>query len=327
MIVEVKKSITVMRVPNTSEYLIANFQVIGDSGNKKIGGSVTAENAMLVNKEELETYMPNILGLSPSDPRWGDRLDTYIRSISVPVPENGLALNIGFVFDNTDILKKSAIAAYIKDNKLSEGDFEDVVEHLTINVNRNFWWKYATPMKAEDYFLWRYIQRYHKVANKLEDADNKSLKIMFYILDEDEIKSKQIAAFELKTKANKLFNNLLESPEKARAVLLLMEQYNIVLTAKSKSEYLMALDTIRETDVARFIEAASDLEQKEKAVFLRECIAYNILAQYPNSTVVYDGATGNVIGNNLREAAAYIFDPVNEKYNNTIRGLLKSKVV
>lgn len=323
--ITISKKLRIMRKPKVSEFLTANFKVLGDIGSKKIGGSINAEAAMLVNSEELASYVPLLIGISPTSPDWGKALDNYVRSLSVIIEDNGKEIEIGFVFDITDITKKEAINVYRKENNLEDASEEDLVAHICANVNRNYFWKYGRPIEAKDYYLWRYCQNYRAVANTLKDVDDTSLSIRFYILDEEELAKDQQSAFKLKNAANKMYFEILNKPEDVRAVLFLMDKGDKVLTAKDNEALMMILDQAKDENVGVFMKAAKNLDKRRDEVFIEECVARAILQKAPHSNMIVDSADGTVIGANVKEAAAFLNLPANLKIKNTLEGVLKNK--
>ena len=367
--ITLSKKIKIMRKPRVSEYAIANFKVLGDTGNIKIGGSVSAENAMLVNEEELKSYLPNILGVSPNSPKWGELSDNYVRSISVVIGENGYDIEIGFNFSINDITRRDAVEEYVKtvnaridtaidempkvvipekkDDKgnitspkttgLSEDalalkatrlDIKDeaaVVAHIVANVEREFWWKYGKPIDPASFFLWRYCRNYRKVANHIKDADDKSLNIKFYLLDEDEVKDEKLKAFAIKNAANKAYNAVSGSIDTIKIVLYACEYGNETIACTSSDDYLMLLDRLKDEQPARFVKVASNVSKYKEHAFVEECITRGIFEKLINSNLIVDAETNETIGSSIESAVAFIKDPANAKYVNRIEGILKSK--
>lgn len=367
--ITLSKKIKIMRKPRVSEYAIANFKVLGDTGNIKVGGSVSAENAMLVNEEELKTYLPNILGVSPNSPKWGELSDNYVRSISVVIGENGYDIEIGFNFSITDVTKRDAIEAYVqnvnaridaavaempkvvipekKDDKgnviapktsgLSEDalalratrldvkDEEAVIAHIVANVDREFWWKYGKPIDPASFFLWRYCCGYRKVANHVKDADDKSLNIKFYLLDEDDVKDEKLKVFAIKNAANKAYNTVSGSLDTVKIVLFACEYGREALSCKTPDDYLMLLDRLKDEQAARFVKVANNVNKYREHAFIEECIARGIFERLIHSNLIVDAETNETVGASIEAAAAFIKDTANAKYVNRLEGILKSK--
>lgn len=326
--ITLSKNITIMKKEKVSEFKVVNFKVLGDASNKKIGGSVKAENAMLVNAEELRSYLPNILGVSPTAPEWGKAVDNYVRSVSAPVESNGLDLEIGFTFDITDIDFKPAIDALIKEAKIDE-DEKSLVEYITSKVNRNHWWRYGRPIEPADYFLWRYVQNHRKVANSIADAD-KSLNISFYIIDQEDVRKSKTAAFKIKNEANNLYFSISKDIDKVKAVLFAADKGMDVVAAKGVSaeeDLIIALDQLKDQSPANFIKYASNIERAKEEAFVQECIARGVLTKLSNTNLITDAATGETIGNGIPEVLTYFRQESNSKYLNEVKGRLKAKSI
>lgn len=324
--ITVQKTVTLMRKEKVSEFKTLNFAVLGDSSTRKIGGSISAENAMLVNAEELRSYLPNIIGVSPSAPEWGKALDMYVRSIAVPVEANGLDLEIGFNFDHTDYDRKAAWDALAKEAKIDPTDEKKVVDYIQTAINRNYWWKYGQPITPADYFLWRYTQNHRKVANSMADAD-KSLHISFYIVDQDDVKAERSKAFKLKNQANGLYFKLSSDMAKVKAVLFAGGKGMNVISARDNDDILMALDSFREQEPAKFIELASNTDAIAESAFVQEAVARGVLNKLPNTNLITDSSTGEPLGGNVEEVIVFLRKEENLKQLNEIKGRMARKTI
>ena len=89
------RSVTIMLVKNYSLYRKANDKVL-PRRKDFIGSSIHSSRVLSSNKEEVDTYFPNIIGLSPSDPNFVMRVKQHLNNIRVPVDELGRTFNISF---------------------------------------------------------------------------------------------------------------------------------------------------------------------------------------------------------------------------------------
>jgi len=323
--ITISKQVRIVRKDKASEYKIKNFKVLGDSGDKKIGGSIKAENAMLVNSAELKSYLPNIIGVSVTDPEWGRKVDNHIRSISAPVEPTGLELEIGFNFDVTDMEFRPAINELIKEFKLDDNE-ADVFKFVVASVNRNNWWKYGKPINPADYFLWRYCQNYRPVANNVKDAD-KSDRIRFYIVDTDDVRKEQSEMFAVRQEANKLYFAISDDEYKVKAALFIAKEGAAVLSAKTNEDLLISLDQYVQSNATSFIKIAKNIDKLKDTAFVEECIARGIFTKIAHSNLITDSSTGDNIGGNVQEVVNYLNNPSNVKYTNTVKGIIKSKSI
>ena len=89
------RKVTVVLVKNYSLYRKANDKVL-PKRKDFIGSSVHASRVLSSNKEEVDTYFPNIIGLSPSDPNFIMRVKQYLNNIRIPVDELGRSFDTSF---------------------------------------------------------------------------------------------------------------------------------------------------------------------------------------------------------------------------------------
>ena len=90
-----ERTVTISLVKNYSLYRKANDKVLPKRVDY-IGSSVTSSRTLASNKQEIETYFPNIVGLSPNDPSFITRVKQYLNNIRIPVDELGRTFDIGF---------------------------------------------------------------------------------------------------------------------------------------------------------------------------------------------------------------------------------------
>lgn len=100
-----RRSITVSLVKSYSLYRKKNDKSL-PKRKDYIGGSVRASRTLSSNKEEVETYFPNIIGLSPNDPNFISRVKQYLNNIRIPVDELGRSFDISFHYFHKKIITK-----------------------------------------------------------------------------------------------------------------------------------------------------------------------------------------------------------------------------
>ena len=66
------------------------------------------------NKQEVEAYFPNIVGVSPNDPSFVQRVKQWINNIRVGVDELGTTLDISFNYNT----KKDYLAFKKEEDKI-----------------------------------------------------------------------------------------------------------------------------------------------------------------------------------------------------------------
>ena len=102
------RKVTIMLVKNYSLYRKANDKVL-PKRKDYIGSSIHASRILSANKEEVDTYFPNIIGLSPSDPNFIMRVKQYLNNIRISVDELGRTFNVSFhYYHKSDYFKIKA---------------------------------------------------------------------------------------------------------------------------------------------------------------------------------------------------------------------------
>ena len=114
------RSVTIVLVKNYSLYRKANDKTL-PKRKDFIGSSVYASRILSANKEEVDTYFPNIIGLSPADPSFIMRVKQYLNNIRIPVDELGKQFDISFRY-----YKKSDYYKVKKEEEAIERDYQKV---------------------------------------------------------------------------------------------------------------------------------------------------------------------------------------------------------
>lgn len=183
------RKVTVMLVKNYSLYRKVNDKVISKRKDF-IGSSITSSRILASNKEEIDTYFPNILGLSPSDPNFINRVKQYLNNIKVPVDDLGRTFDASFHYykkrDYNRIAKEeSAIElAYQNADKQNLKDLRDALKEKITNINilESTKCKLGYPVNVEDYILYRHCLLYNDIA-KDTALINSDTNIRFYFQD------------------------------------------------------------------------------------------------------------------------------------------------
>lgn len=306
---EVSKKVVIYRRENNSAFAKANRIQISLSYNphNKIGSSISAVNKMTECSDELKTYMPTILGISPTDNSWGTKINEYWNSISVPVPDHGLPLEIGFKFSLDDSAKAQAIKELIAKTKIEEK--EDVIgNYIATRVDESNKYKYSTPINTSNYLLWRYCLNYRDVANKIEDVA-KSAHIRFYIHDENIRQQIEEEIFKVKSKAETKYYEILPNRIVVENILTIFGHN--VLMFKSEIAKHKTLRGIVDTRPNEFLNIEKDKTLQIKA-FIEKCVMLNLLKRYPNSTAIVDVENNDTIGMNVDNVVVYLNDVKNK---------------
>ena len=327
---EVKK-ITIKPVQNFSAYRNANNNVLG---NKKqvIGSCIRSSRILSSNRDEVNAYFPELIGLSSSHPDFISRVKAYLNNIQFTVNNIGSEINASFSYNHfSDYLKIKAeedklLKEREKANRNDSSALADTVDEWCIKQNTLEASKhqYGRPVDINQYLLYRHCLLYKDVAKDISliNAD-KSLR--FYIEDnerEAERKKKMIQERQL---AMRNFIALDASDNKRDAVyiqVLLFNKENVGMAlSKSKEEKIDAL--------MKFVNEYPDKFNKffnDKTVELKSIIEQLILRgelQRAEYNQQISTAEGKFIGSNISEAIAYFNNPDNkaeiEMYKNKLK--------
>ena len=109
-----KRSVTIAPVQQFSAYRRANIKSMPPRRNI-IGSSISSTRILSSNKDEVEKYFPQIIGISPNNPEFVTRVKAYLSNISFNVQDAGSTLNISFTYDK----KKDYLTIKEKEEKIN----------------------------------------------------------------------------------------------------------------------------------------------------------------------------------------------------------------
>ena len=194
---EYNRKIEIRWVSNPSVFEKINSKIINKSF-RKLGSSVTAVEAIISNFSEIEAIMPNVLNISVSSPEFKRMVKVYFDSLTVDVPESGKPLEIGFIFDAFDKTFESKVnQVKLKSNISPDADIDKEYGKAVLKmvkagaIKYEELYQYAKPINPADYILWRYCQRYYRVAKDADDI-KKSKNIDFFLYDSKAVKEEAV---------------------------------------------------------------------------------------------------------------------------------------
>ena len=333
---EITRKVNIVWKYNPTTFEKMNQEVLGEHF-RKIGGSITAVTKILYNSAMLRLLMPQLLGVDPdsNDVNWDKTVKHYWDSLSVDVPSGGRKLETGFRFDLDDTSREK----YIKELVQKEGiktnkELADFVMGANSkgeeNIREEIRWKYANPINVEDYLLWRYVLNYKHVANSIDDV-NKSPNIRFYLHTEEEKERVKKQEFKTKQSAINRYIKFMETASKddINDVLSILTPDSIIgitenTDLEDKQMQIMEFVTNYPN---KFVNIVDDKNIKTKALVNR-FIAFDILKQLPNSTVVVEAADPSItIGNNMDECVSFFLNEKNKVKVNELTAKYKSLTV
>jgi hypothetical protein len=325
--VTVPKTVTVFRKEGGSAYYSRNAKFIPE-GKVKIGSAINSVNRMKASVEELDVYMPHLLGVHRNDPKYNEQVDLWFNNISQIVPETGLNLEIGFTYKDEE--SKRAIESveeeiYNRFNSASKKNPKerdaaiDLRDTELINLEKTKY-KYGSPINLGNYLLWRYCLVYTDVANDIALV-NKSGGIRFYIYDSLRERHKEKLQFEVRKQAMVLFVKLLEMPDKVENMLWVEKGANVDITKIDDMDRSRMLENMSKANPASFIKLYSDVNLDIKATIER-MIHFGILKRLPGTSVIVD-EHNDIIGNTMDDSIAFF---KNEERNKAAITRFKAKL-
>lgn len=313
------KSITIALVKNYSFYRRANDKVM-TKRRDFIGSSVSSSRVLSSNKEEVEAYFPRLVGLSPNNDNFMNRVKQYLNNIQVAVDELGKTFDCSFHYNHySDYLtfkkKEEKIESKYKlANKSNNKDLRAALkEKLTLlNELESLKHRFGYPLNLEDYILYRHCLLYNDIA-KDTALINSDASIRFYFKDnnkEAELQKK------LRTEINNAkanYVNVVSDPDMFDAVYI---QYCVISGRPIVSSMLEdritkenQLDRFSIEDPIKFNKICRDNDIKLKAL-IETLIARGEFIRAQHNQNIFT-PEGDFIGANMKEAVAWFKDSAN----------------
>ena len=327
-----ERSVTVALVKNYSLYRRANDKVL-PKRRDHIGGSVSASRILSANKEEVETYFPNIIGLAPNNENFVTRVKQYLNNIRIQVDELGKTFDISFFYNKkADYYRikreeEKIEIAYSKANRQDLSKLKAALkEKITrLNLLESTKCKLGHPVNVEDYLMYRHCLLYNDIAKDIAFI-NSDPTIRFYFKDnqKEAEKLKKFRAELNKAKVN--YVACLGDDDLFDAIYI---QYCIVnglpivsSLAEDIIERQNKLDKFSTEDPIKFNKLCNDKNLKLMAV-IEKLIAKGELtrSEYNQNIMTSDG---EFIGSNIKEAIAWFNNPDNSSAVNAFYNRLKN---
>lgn len=326
-----ERSITISLVHNYSNYRKVNMKVLGQR-KETIGSSISSCQILSSNKDEVETYFPALIGLSPNNPEFVTRVKAWLSNIQFIVNENDVSLNTSFIYNKkSDYLAVKAKEDEIDDvySKVNRSDISAIKKALRIRIDalnalESEKHKYGRPVNLEEYLMYRHCLLYRDVAKDVA-LINSLPNIRFYIKDEAKEKEKQKKLVQEKMTAMRNFIELGGSPSKYNAVFvsIISDRNENIANAlvKSDSEKNAIIMDYVNTNPDKFNKLFNDKHIVTKA-FIETLIVRGELVRAEFNQQI-STADGTFIGSNIGEAVAYFNNPDNKAIKEVYENKLK----
>lgn len=315
-----KRSVTIAPVQQFSAYRRANIKSMPPRRNI-IGSSISSTRILSSNKDEVEKYFPQIIGISPNNPEFVTRVKAYLSNISFNVQDAGSTLNISFTYDK----KKDYLTIKEKEDKIN-AKRESVARNNTAAIKEavKVWTqeindlesekaKYGHPDNIEEYLLYRHCLLYRDVAKDISLINSDS-SLRFYIKDENKEAERAKRLVDERRKAMRNFLALEASDKKRNAVFIQMTVNNggniAEAMMKTPDQQVSALMTYLNDSPDKFNDLFEDKNVEMKS-FIEALIARGELIR-PEYNQQISTADGTFIGSNMNEAVAYFNNPTNK---------------
>lgn len=315
-----KRTITIAPVQQFSAYRRANIKSMPPRRNI-IGSSISSTRILSSNKDEVEKYFPQIIGISPNNPDFVTRVKAYLSNISFNVQDAGSSLNISFTYDH----KRDYFTFKNKEDRIN-AKRESVARNNTAAVKEavKIWVqeindleteksKYGKPDNIEEYLLYRHCILYKEVAKDIS-LINSDASLRFYIRDENKEAERAKRLIDERKKAMRNFLALEASDKKRNAVFIQMTVNtggNISEALfKTSDEQVSALMSYLNETPDKFNSLFDDKNVEMKA-FIETLIARGELIR-PEFNQQISTTDGTFIGSNINEAVAYFNNPNNK---------------
>lgn len=314
-----RRSVTIMLVKNYSLYRKANDKVLPKKMDY-IGSCVQSSQILAANKQEVETYFPNIVGRSINDPDFVMRVKEYLNNIRVSVDELGRTFDTSFLYYH----KKDYDRIHAEETKIEEEyqkadrtTTKKLREALKIKINalnalEGTKHKYGYPLNMSDYLLYRHCLLYNDVAKDIALV-NADASVRFYFKDDvKEAKKRQ----DFRQQVNRAKANYVACLADDTLFDAIYIQYCIANNlpvisslAEDRLEREIKLDKFSTEHPDKFNRIFNNKDNKLIAQ-IEMLIARGELnrLQYNQNITTADG---ELIGANMKEAVAWFKNPAN----------------
>lgn len=327
-----RRTITISLVKNYSLYRKVNDKVL-PKRKDYIGGSIKSSRTLSSNKEEIDTYFPNIIGLSPNDPNFISRVKQYLNNIRIPVDELGRTFDISFhYFHKKDYYKIKAEEEKIEEvyQSANRQNIKNLREALNEKINRlhileSTKCRLGYPINVDEYLMYRHCLLYNDVAKDVALINSDS-NIRFYFKD-DQKEAEKLRKYRLevnKAKANYVAcladNDLFDAIYTQYCVQNSLPVISSL--TKDRLEREIEIDKFSTNEPIKFNKIFNNKDIRlianiEKLVARGELIR----SQYNQNISTPDG---EFIGANIGEAVSYFKNPENTSIVNAFINKLKN---
>lgn len=328
-----KRSVTIALVRNYSKYREANRGGLVKRVDY-IGSCITSSRVLASNKAEVDSYFPQLIGISPNDPDYLRRVKIYLGNIQVKVDELGKSFDTSFRYnhyrDYLEIAKKEE-AIENRYKSANRQNYKELCEALKrkiadINELESIKYRYGSPVNIEDYIIYRHCLLYNDIAKDVAMV-NSDKNIRFYFKD-DKKEADKLRKF--RAEINKAKINYVSCMADEKLFEAIYIQYLVLNNRPITSSLLedditkqINLDKFSQSEPVKFNKFFKDENIKLKSM-IEQLIARGIIVRslYNQNITTADGT---LIGANIQDAVVWFKNPENtgmvEAYKNQLKNI------
>lgn len=327
-----KRTVTIALVRNDSLYRKANSRALA-ARRDYIGSSVNSSRTLSSRKDEIEAYLPSIIGVAPNDPNFMTRVKNYFNNIQIPVDEVGKVFDVSFIYktkrDYLAILKKEQ-AIEDKYNAVGKNNQRLLKEALKtklyeLDVLESTKHKYGRPVNVEDYLMYRHCLLYNDVCKETA-LINSDPSIRFYFKDDQKEKAR---LKKLRLEANQAKRNFVACIADNTLFEAMYIQYCVhkglpIVSSLMEDDIIKEqnLDKFSSDDPSKFNKMFNDKDIKLKAT-IEQLISRGELVRLSHNQNIMTNE-GVFLGQNMNEVVAWFNNPDNTSVVNAYLNKLKN---
>nr|DAU76795.1 MAG TPA: hypothetical protein [Crassvirales sp.] len=327
-----RRTATISLVKNYSLYRKANDKVL-PKRKDYIGSSVASSRTLSSNKDEVEAYFPNIVGVMPNNESFLTRVKQYLNNIRIPVDELGRTFDISFYYNHKrdyDRIKAEEDRIEAKYQATNRQDITALKAALKekiaeINILESTKFKVGRPLNVEDYLMYRHCLLYKDVAKDIA-LINADSSIRFYFKD-DQKEAERLKKY--RTEVNKAKVNYVACLADDTLFNAVYTQYCVLMNlpvlsslAEDRFEREIKLDKFSTSEPIKFNKIYGNKDIKLMATIEQLIARGELIRSQYNQNIV--SSEGEFIGANITEAVAYFKNPENTSVVNAYYNKLKN---
>lgn len=327
-----RRTVTISLVKNYSLYRKANDKVL-PKRKDYIGSSVASSRTLSSNKDEVEAYFPNIVGVMPNNESFLTRVKQYLNNIRIPVDELGRTFDISFYYNHKrdyDRIKAEEDRIETKYQATNRQDITALKAALKekiaeINILESTKFKFGRPLNVEDYLMYRHCLLYKDVAKDIA-LINADSSIRFYFKD-DQKEAERLKKY--RNEVNKAKVNYVACLADDTLFDAVYTQYCVLMNlpvlsslAEDRFEREIKLDKFSTSEPIKFNKIYGNKDIKLMATIEQLIARGELMRSQYNQNIV--SPEGEFIGANITEAVAYFKNPENTSVVNAYYNKLKN---